>query len=355
MPPARMPPVAALLLVLAGPFLPTPSPAAPETLREQVREAAPAPLEWRKTDAREFPITADRSWLILQERAVTGAVMDGNVRRPIQQTRLRITEVSGSEAADEPRDLALVQHLGNLDVALLAPGDPRATQPGPLVSDPESPWPNVCGVSVHELEHAVDLNANGRAELVVRVYSTVEDPVATRLLLVEPDEKGLPVWVRPEDVVGTVRYDEGILTEIRFDAKTEDPMLVGELASLFRCRFLARLDLPALPDCQRCCMIPVVLQRKPYQDRFHPVYDKKLQSDLLQQTREDLYSIARVDRERPLSPEEEVLMAKGAAFFYLTGNALDARMLVEEVAGPRTLTLDGQLLLGKLDRFFLTR
>lgn len=308
------------------------------------------PPRWTQVDAREFSWAENRWWLIIQERAVTGTQGEGAARREIHQTRLRILYPPPG-GTDRPVDLGILQHVGNLEVALLSPEDPRVEDAGPVVNDPAGPWPNVCGLSLFEGERPLDLNGNGRHELAVKAYATVSDPAASRLLLIEPDSTGWPRLLPAADLVGTVRFDEGTLTDIRWPAPEAAPVLFGEYQPLYRCRFLALLGIRGESGCEFCCMIPIVLKRAG-DGLYHPVYDRKSQSMLLERTRGTLVRI-RGGQAGPLPSLDQALLARAAAFFYLTGTGAGTRSQIQEDLGPQGSQVQVQLLLRRLDRLFL--
>jgi hypothetical protein len=316
------------------------------------REKAPAPPHWITVDAREFTCWPDEWWFVVQEKAVTGAVVEGSKRREIRQTRLRIQSMPRAATGENPRDLAVLQHIGGTEVALLSPDDPRLFDLGPVSDDAEHPWPTACGLGLYDLDRAVDLNGNGRGELVVKAFATSADPAAFRLLLLEADIHGRPQFVSPTDFIGTIRFDDGILTDIRLPAGRDEVLLDAELLSMYRCRFLALLGVRGESPCENCCMLQFTLRRDSH-GIFQPIYERDRQAPMLERTTGELQKILDVDPITPLSPAEEAALANAAAFYYLTGSGRQTRFQIEDGIGARAHQVRVKLLLQKLDRFFL--
>jgi hypothetical protein len=148
-----------------------------------------------------------------------------------------------------------------------------------------------------------------------------------------------------------VRFEEGIITSIRFPAAAQDPMLEGQLLPLYNCRFLPRLQIHGEEACRTCCLVPMVLHRDE-KGLFQPVFDKATQGGLLIRLQADL-EVVRQGGPGPLTPPEQAALARAAAFFYLTGMGRGTRGQLEKALGSRASIPQSAQLLGRLDRFFL--
>ena len=193
------------------------------------RTAAPAPLHWEAGPVHRFVARPRVVWRVTPETARTGWAGDSLERREIRQTRLRLEL---ERAGEGPELLGWVQHLANTEVALLRPGDSRLDDPGPALADSLLPWPNACVLTVYDLDHALDLNLNNLMELPVRFFASVADPAGAGILLIEPDSTGRPRFVPPQEFTGTVRFEEAILTAIRYPPGKRDPIIDAQLPSL---------------------------------------------------------------------------------------------------------------------------
>jgi hypothetical protein len=318
----------------------------PDSIPPGTREAV-ATATWTEGPARPFSSRPGVHWRVVPESAVTGWLVRAGERHPIRQTRLRIEE----DRKGRTRILAWLQHTANTEVSFLLPGDPRLTATGPAVDDSLRPWPNPCSLLPYELDHAIDLNRNGRAELAVNSSANLPDPAASRILLVESDDAGRPRIVPLSEVVGTVRFEEGIITSITFRAGSADPVLAGEFLPLYNCRFLARLEIRGQETCRSCCMVSMVLHRDG-NGPYRPVFDRPTQSGLLGRLRDDL-TLVQEGGPGPLTSGEQVALCRAAAFLYLTGTGRGTRAELVKALGPRALIPQSVQLLGRLDRFFL--
>ncbi len=310
------------------------------------REAA-ATLRWVDGPPSEVRWRPGSVWRLVPETAVTGWLVRPEERREIRQTRLRIE----ARRAGKRPVLAWLQHTANTEVSILKSGDPRLLQVGAASDDSLRPWPNVCTLALHDLGRDLDLNQNGRPEFALRSTVTVPDPAASAILILEADESGRPRLVPPSEFVGTVRFDEGIITAIRFPEEARDPVLEAQFLPLYNCRFLSRLQVHGEEACRSCCLVPMVLRRDA-SGRFQPVFDRPSQQGLLIRLQADLDIIQQGDL-NPLIPPEEAALCRAAAFFYLTGMGRATRSELEKALGPRASLPQSAQLLARLDRFFL--
>jgi hypothetical protein len=304
-------------------------------------------MTWTEGSARRFLWSRGKTWLVVPETAITGWLVRPGERRPIHQTRLRIED----HRKGKHRVLAWLQHTANTEVSVLPPGDRRLDDTSTAMDDSLRPWPNACSLRPYDLDQDIDLNRNGRMELAIRSSVSLPDPAASLILLLEADEDGRPRLVPMSEFVGTVRFEEGIITSIRFPQGAKDPVLEGQFLPLYNCRFLARLQIPGEEACRTCCMVPMLLRRSE-NGLFQPVFDRTAQGGLLARFEADL-AVVQQGGTGPLIPPEKVALARAAAFLYLTGTGRGTREQLEKALGSRAdLPQSGQLL-GRLDRFFL--
>jgi hypothetical protein len=285
--------------------------------------------------------------MVVPETAVTGWLVRPGERRPIHQTRLRIED----RRKGKNHVLAWLQHTANTEVSILLPGDRRLGGTGTATDDSLRPWPNACSLRPYDLDQDIDLNHNGRKELPIRSSVSLPDPAASLILLLEADEDGRPRLVPRSEFVGTVRFEEGIITSIHFPQGAKDPVLEGQFLPLYNCRFLARLQIPGEEACRHCCMVPMVL-RGDADGLFRPVFDRTAQRGLLNRFQADI-AVLQQGGPGPLIPPEKVALARAAAFLYLTGVGYGAREQLEKALGPRANLPQSAQLLDRLDRFFL--
>jgi hypothetical protein len=284
---------------------------------------------------------------VVPETAVTGWMARPGERRPIRQTRLRIED----DHKGKHHVLAWLQHTANTEVSILLPGDRRLGATGAAMDDSLRPWPNTCSLRPYDLDRDIDLNHNGRMELPIRSSVSLPDPAASLILLLEADDHGRPRLVPMSEFVGTVRFDEGIITSIGFPKDAKGPVLEGQFLPLYNCRFLARLQIPGQEACRYCCMIPMVLHRDE-SGLFQPVFDKTAQRGLLTRFQSDI-AVLQQSGPGPLIPSEKTALARAAAFLYLTGVGRGTREEIEKALGPRAKLPQSVQLLDRLDRFFL--
>jgi len=285
--------------------------------------------------------------VVVPETAVTGWMVRPGERRPIRQTRLRIED----DNQGKHYILAWLQHTANTEVSILQPGDLRLGDTGAAVDDSLRPWPNACSLWPDELDRDIDLNLNGRMELPIRSSVSLPDPAASLLLFLEADDHGRPRLMPMSEFVGTVRFEEGIITSIGFPKDAKDPVLEGQFLPLYNCRFLARLQIPGQEACRYCCMIPMVLRRDET-GLFQPVFDRTAQRGLLTRFQSDI-AVLQQGGPGPLIPSEKTALARAAAFLYVTGTGHGTRGEIEKALGPRAHLPQSAQLLDRLDRFFL--
>jgi hypothetical protein len=352
-----IPSAGAILLIAAGhaaafglqaiPALASPPAERPPTpALATARESVSTRLNWEPGEPRSFLSEPGRVWLVTPETAVTGWAISADRRREIQQTRLRIDERQG----DSLRPLAWLQHVGNTEILLLRPGDSRLDFIGTALSDSLRPWPNTCSLSLLEQDRALDLNLNNRMELAVRFFATVSEP-ASGIVLVEPDSAGAPRLVAPEELADRVLLREAVLTAIRWQPPSRDPILELRVAPLYRCRFLSLLGIRGATECETCCEIPVMLVRTK-DGAFRAAYDREVHSGLLERLKADL-TLVQEGRSDPMSSEERAALARAASFFYLTGHGAATGDELRKALGARATQPAALLLLKKLDEFFL--
>jgi hypothetical protein len=281
------------------------------------------------------------------ETAVTGWLVRPGERRPIRQTRLRIED----HRKGRRHVLAWLQHTANTEVSILLPGDRRLGGTGTATDDSLRPWPNACSLRPYDLDQDIELNRNGRMELPIKSSVSLPDPAASLILLLEADDNGRPRLVPSREFVGTVRFEEGIITSIRFPTGAKDPVLEGQFLPLYNCRFLARLQIPGQEACRNCCMVSMVLHRDE-NGLFQPVFDKAAQGGLLTRLEADV-AVVQQGGPGPLTPREKAALARAAAFLYLTGAGRGTREQMERALGSRANLPQSAQLLSRLDRFFL--
>lgn len=313
------------------------------------RECAPAPLVWKVMGSWTFSCAPDRIWFLTQEKTITGYVVEGAIRRPIEQTRIAFSAPAG----DRVRTLAWLQHVSDTEVALLRPGDPRATNPAPALDDSLTPWPNPCGLSFDaDPDRPIDLNHNGRPEAVFEQFAAIAGPEAANLVLVEADSLGFPRLVAPVGLVGTIRFDQGVFTSITWPKDSPGPEIQARLLTLYRCRFLALLGLRGRNECDTCCETPIYLHADP-QGILQPVYRYDDQKLFIQRQQDDLLLMTEGIPGQPPSTAQLAALARAASFYYLTGTGRLTRRQLEQQLGAEGRDYHFQLLLAKLDRFFL--
>lgn len=312
------------------------------------RIAAPGPLDWEPLEASMFVCYPGRIWAVSVQETTPGTVRTDRGDQPLRETRVRIRLDDGNGGTD----LGYVQHLDNRTVALLDPDDPRVEAGATLRRDPDDPWPNTCGVGIRDTGFPVDLDNDGRNELVLRYYATAGGPDAEGLLLVEEGKDGRPRIVPMSDFVGTVRLDDAVLTDIERSRTAHMTTLTADFRPLTGCRFIAQLGIRGEAACKDCCQMPVILHPDE-QGIFHPIYDRPLQRPLLDRVRDDLQLVASGGPDEPLSSAEQAALARAAAFFYLTGSGRGTREQLMKALGARAERADSQLLLDRIENYFL--
>ncbi len=315
-----------------------------------VREALTTAPEWHAISSTIQTIDPSHRWLLLVEECVPGYVMVEGERRPLRQTRIKITLPEG-RPAHAGKVLGYVMHLNNTQCALLAPDDPRVNEPPKLIEDNLTPWPNTCGVEVLSTEHPIDLDRDNRQEVVLKRYATIGARAGRGLMLLEGNEAGEPRIASLNDIVRGIRADELQLSSLSWIGKDQEPTLFVEHLGLEECRFLAELGIRGERACSDCCQITIVLQRAT--DLFYyPNYVRDQQSGQLDRLRSDLKEVSIGDPATALNSEQEASLARAAAFFYLTGAGARSRSQLLEMLGARATQFRPQLLLDRLERYF---
>lgn len=313
------------------------------------RQAAPLPIEWSPIARNPFVSRPGNRWIVIEEAAVTGvAIVDGK-RRELRQTRIRLAQ----DTAYGEADVAIVMHVDNLHVEVFEPEDDRLFQAPTVSQNPENPWPNTCGLSFQEQERAIDVNWNDRMELVLKFYATCPMPGTSGLVLIDENDEGMPRRLDLSEVVGGVDLPELVLTRIGWPPHNRSPLLFGEFLPLTGCRFLAQLEIRGESLCRDCCDMPIIFSEGPDR-RFHPGYVREEQGGYLDRLRNDIALVSgRKESGEPLAAEEQAALARMASFFFLTGNGPGTRLELEKALGPRAEDYRTQVLLERLESYFL--
>ncbi|MBK8232264.1 MAG: hypothetical protein IPK72_17180 [Candidatus Eisenbacteria bacterium] len=327
--------------------VPPPPPLPPGDAR---REAAPGPLTWKSIHTTVHVIDPRVRWQIAVEECSPGTLIAFDQRRPLRQTRLRISRAEG-RGAKAGATLGLLMHLDNLEVALLPPDDPRVTAAPTVQADSLNPWPNTCGLEVRELEHPIDLDLDGRQEVIVKRYATIAGRAASGLLVLAADQGGRPVLLPLPSIVRGLRSESLQLQDLHWNRKDLQPTLVCDHLGLVGCGFLNEVGIRGEAQCEDCCQVTILLQRAT--DLFyHPNYVRDRQLGQLDRLRSDLKEIAIGDPAQALTSYQEASLARAAAFLYLTGAGPRARETLITALGPRAATFRPRLLLDRLERYF---
>lgn len=326
------------------------TPKGPDLPPVGLREVADAPLAWHSISSTMVTIDPRTRWLLFVEECTPGYVTVEGDRRPLRQTRIKITIPEGKPVR-AGKVLGYVMHLSNTECALLAPDDPRVGALPSVIDDKESPWPNTCGIEVMTTEHPIDLDRDYRQEVALKRYATIGSRAGRGLLLLEANDAGEPRLAPLSSIVRGIRADALQLTDIQWLGKDLEPTLFVEHQGLEECRFLAEIGIRGERQCSDCCQVTILLQRAT--DLFYyPNYLRGHQAGQLDRLRSDLKEISTGDPGQPLSSEQEASLARAAAFLYLTGSASRSRSQLVDVLGVRATQFRPQLLLERLERYF---
>jgi len=313
------------------------------------RKAAAAPLTWKAIDLRDF-YSPGAEWTVYLESAETGVAVTASRTSPIRQTRLRIC--LKDEAGNE-RDIAYVQHRDNLTIDILEPDDPALTAAPVVRNDDADPWPNPCGFNFVETKHTIDIDEDDHLDLAVKFYSTVSDPEARGLLLLDEGPDGFPTRVVLDEVLDVLDPSRIALQDIVYPDDSNKPLLEARYRPLEKCGFLVELDIPGEAECESCCDMRIYLREIVYR-QWVPTYYRPLQHGLLDRVRKDVAMVSSSDPAGPLLSMEKASLARMASFFYLTGQGERTREQLETALGPRKDDIEAQVLMDKLERYFLT-
>lgn len=327
--------------------VPPPPPLPPS---DALRESAPGPLNWQVIHTSVHVIDPRVRWQIAVEECSPGTLIVGEQRRALRQTRLRISRAEG-RGAKVGATLALLMHLDNRQVALLSPEDPRATAPPIAQADSTNPWPNTCGLEVRGLDHPIDLDLDGRQEVIVKRYATVAGRAASGLLVLDADADGRPALLPLPSIVRGLQSESLQLRDLFWNRKDQQPTLICDHLGLSGCGFLKEVGIRGEAQCEDCCQVTILLQRAT--DLFYyPNYVRDRQLGQLDRLRSDLKEIAIGDPAQALTSYQEASLARAAAFLYLTGAGPRARETLITALGPRAATFRPRLLLDRLERYF---
>lgn len=338
--------ILSLLLVCAA-HAQTPVPIDAES---STRTAATAPLTWTAIDLRDFYSQPGVEWIIYLEEAETGSAVSSTRTTPIRQTRLRICV---QEEGERERDLAFVQHVSNLEIRILRPEDPALDAAPSLSSSAEDPWPNPSGFNFVETKHTLDIDEDDHLDLAIKFYATVGDPEARGLLLLDEGPDGFPNPVALDTVLEVLDPAQVAVQDLVFPEDSNKPFLVARYRPLADCRFLTEMDIPGEAECKDCCEMPVYFREIAYA-HWVPSYYRPVQNGLLDRVRQDVATVSSGDPAAPLRSVEQAALARMASFFYLTGQGERTREQLETALGPRKDDTRAQVLMGQLERFFLT-
>lgn len=319
------------------------------------RIAARGYVDWQTIDERTFLRRPGVIWKLYLEETTTGTVRSGERETPIRETRVRVALVRRDQG--DELDLAYLQHLSNVEVAVIEPGDPRAVEFLPPSSDPENPWPNPAGFSFVETLGNVDLDDDDDNDILLRTYATSGDPRAHGILAISADEFGTPRIMALSEFVGTVRTEGLHLVDFEWpDRRMRDPIFRAIFLPAEDCRFLAQLGIRGEAQCEHCCSLPVYLQRaanRPDDRRFRPMFDRTRQGELLDRVRQDITLISAGDESTEFSSLQQAALGRVASFFFLTGSGAQARLNLEKALGARAEDFEVRALLDRIDAYFL--
>lgn len=325
----------------------TPKPAPPA--EDVQRSAQEGPIRWAPIERSVVMISPTTRWIVIEEEATPGVARSGQSTRDIRQTRIRIAvETEYGEA-----DVAVVQHLGNQQIEVFDPEDERLFRTPRVSQNPDDPWPNTCGISFHDTQRPIDLNLDGRNEIALRFYATVPDEGASGLALIEETPEGTARLLPANEVIGTIRAPEAVLSEIFWDPRSRSPLLVIKYLPLEDCRFLAQLQIRGELDCRNCCRMPVILSQQA-DGLYHPGYISDRQKPFLERLQRDIAVVsAGKEKDEDLSSAEKASLARMAAFFYLTGTGRSTRTELGRALGPRGDRYKVRLFVDELESYFL--
>ena len=322
------------------------------------RVAARGFPEWTVIDQRPFLRNPTVRWNLYLEEWTSGQIVSGARTTPIRQTRIRIA-LQRRDEGDEV-DVGYVQHLSNVEIAVLEPGDPRLDEPPAVNLDPENPWPNPAGWNFVDLRENVDLDDDDDNDLLLRYYATAADPRAQGIAALSADEFGTPRLMDLSEFVGTVKTEGLHLVDLDWpDPRMMDPILHAIFLPAEGCRFLAQLGIHGETQCDHCCSIQVYLRRAvndPEDRLFRPFFDRERQgSEVLDRVRHDIALVSTGEESPELTSAEEAALARVASFFYLTGSGIQSRLNLEKALGERANNYKSQLLLDRIENYFLRR
>jgi len=313
------------------------------------RVAHPGPRDWTIVEGRPFLVEPGNRWYVYIEETESGVARSGGRETPIRQTRVRIVQVEIETALET--DIAILEHESNRQINLLYPGDERLLRPTVASAEKENPWPNQCGFHFVDAPRALDFNEDDRNELAVRYYATHSDPAANGVFLIQPDESGRPIRLPLSTFVEGIRADDLHLRDLTWLKGRRNAVLTVAEPSLEDCRFLALLEIRGEIVCDNCCAFPALLARQE-NGKYAPMFDRALQTPLLDRLRADITLVAS-GTQLPLSSAEEAALARMASFYYLTGQGLRTRGELVRALGTRAEHFRTQLLLDRIDEHFL--
>ncbi|MEZ4649538.1 MAG: hypothetical protein R3E97_12305 [Candidatus Eisenbacteria bacterium] len=314
--------------------------------------------EWTEVEQRVFLRHPGTRWTLYIEESRSGTVVSGEREAPIRQTRVRVA-LQRPEQGDEV-DIGYLQHLSNIEVAVLEPGDPRLDEPPVVNLDPQNPWPNPAGWSFVDTQASVDLDDDDQNELFLRYYATISDPRASGILPISANEFGTPRIMDLGEFVSPVRTDGLHLTALDWpDRRMFDPVFRAVFLPAEECRFLAQLGIRGELDCDHCCALPIYLRRTandPEDRMFHPFFDREKQGgDVLDRVRKDIGLVSAGEPGVELTAAEQAALARAAFFFYYSGSGIQSRLNLEKALGDRAGDYKNELLLDEIEDYFLGR
>ena len=330
-------------------------PVTPEPVQRIASTGIP---EWTPVEQRVFLRHPGTRWTLYLEETRSGTAIAGNRETPIRQTRIRIA-LQRPDKGDEV-DIGYLQHISNIEVAVLEPGDPRLDEPPVVNLDPENPWPNPAGWSFVDTHASVDLDDDDQNDLFLRYYATISDPRAAGILPISADEFGTPRIMDLSEFVSPVRTDGLHLTGLDWpDPRMFDPIFRAVFLPAEGCRFLAQLGIRGALECDHCCALPIYLRRTandPEDRMFHPFFDREKQGgDVLDRVRKDIGLVSGGEQGTDLTAAEQAALARAAFFFYYSGSGVQSRLNLEKALGDRASDYKNELFLDKVEAYFLGR